>query len=362
MTPAPERILIIRPSALGDVCRSVPVLVSLRQAFPDARIDWLVQDSYRDAVRAHPDLSGVLEFPRARLASWWRPGTVAELLRWLRELARRRYDLVLDCQGLARSGVFCLATRAKRRVGYANAAEFGWVGLTDRVSVSRRMHAVDRMLSLMEAIGVKAVRDLRLYSPPEEARAVSDDPDLGGCRFAVLAPTSRWPGKRWPADRFAAVASSLLRDGRVERVVLVGAASERQQCGPLLELASEDARVIDFIGRTTVGRLMSLVERSSLVVANDSACLHMAVGFDRPLVGLYGPTRVELVGPYQRNGDVVQRICEGDDLDHKHHTRGTSIMARISVEDVLQAVQRSLYHRSGPGSVRAVLASAASGA
>jgi ADP-heptose:LPS heptosyltransferase len=68
-----------------------------------------------------------------------------------------------------------------------------------------------------------------------------------------------------------------------------------------MELAAREPRVIDLVGKTTVGQLMALVQGASLVIANDSAALHMAVGFDRPSVGLFGPTRLELVGPYQKH-------------------------------------------------------------
>src|SRR5688572_7002593 len=102
----PARILIIRPSALGDVCRSVPVLASLRRAFPKSAIDWVVQDDFAAAISAHPALDETIRFPRARLANWWRnPRTAFEAVQWLMELKRRNYELVLDCQGLGRSGL-----------------------------------------------------------------------------------------------------------------------------------------------------------------------------------------------------------------------------------------------------------------
>ena len=121
---SPRRILLIRPSALGDVCRTVPVLVSLKRAFPGAEVDWLVQDSFAAAVAHHPDLNGVVPFPRAALARWFsRPAVFRRAVEFLVDLGRRRYDMVIDCQGLLRSGLFTLATRAPVRVGYANAEE-----------------------------------------------------------------------------------------------------------------------------------------------------------------------------------------------------------------------------------------------
>lgn len=348
--PSSRRILLIRPSALGDVCRTVPVLVSLKRAYPTAEIEWLVQDDFAPAIRAHPDLARVVPFPRKRFGRWWYPPIARELLAWLRSLHDADYDLVLDCQGLARSAVFARATRATRRIGYRQAAELGWLGLTDRVDVPTHLHTVDRMLALAKAAGASPVRDMRLYPPPSDLDAVVADPDLAGLRYAVVAPTSRWPGKRWPAERFAGAIEQLLADRRcsLDRVVLVGAPSERDQCGPLLDLAVREPRVLDRIGRTSIGGLLALISRSSLVIANDSAALHMAVGCDRPLVALYGPTRVNLVGPYGRPHTVLQRVTAADDLDHKDDAAGRALMERIPVEDLLRLAREQLDAAAAP--------------
>lgn len=358
MTPAvrdPERILIIRPSALGDVCRTVPVLVTLKRAWPGARIDWMVQDSFAAAIEAHPDLGRVVPFPRAGLANWWRsPAAFAALVRWLGSLRRERYDVVLDCQGLLRSGLFALATGAARRIGYANAEEIGWIGLNERIDAPMSEHTVDRMLRLASAAtGGESVRDMRLYTAAAEREAVAADARLGGKRYAVIAPTSRWPGKLWPAERYAEVARLLLAEGRAEAVAVVGAKSERMQIGPLLELASRDSRVVDLVGTTSIARLLAVIEASSLVIANDSAAVHMAVGFDRPIVAIYGPTDVSRVGPYGRAESVVQVVREGDVFDHKDEARGREMMARVTVEMVVEQIRASGSGSRGSG-VRAV--------
>lgn len=362
----PSRILLIRPSALGDVCRTVPVLASLRRAYPRAEIDWLVQDAFQDAVWHHPGLAHTIPFPRHTLGRSLLRGRPGPLLRFLADLRRREYDLVVDAQGLFRSGFFAWGTRARRRVGHADAREFGWLGLTDRVRAPAGAHTVDRMLALVRALGVDPVADLRLYTGPAErawvrtiepiARALppstpavgerADAPTTPG--LVVLAPTSRWPAKRWPADRFAALARALLDAESVRAIVVVGGASERGQCGPLLDLASRDPRVVDLVGKTSVGQLMALVQASSLVVANDSAVIHMAVGFDRPAVALYGPTRVDRVGPYtgQRTPPaaartiVLQHVRPGEAMAHK--APDTSQIERISLVEVLGAATACL--------------------
>ena len=330
----PRRILIIRPSALGDVCRSVPAAVSLRRAYPGARIDWLVQDSFADAVRFHPDLSGVVSFARASLGRDALRGSPGRLGGFLRALRRAGYDLVYDFQGLARSGALAWATRARRRVGYADARELGWLGLNERHEVARKIHAVERMLGLLRASGVEPAEDMRLYAG-EEARAWAAGQEWTRERYAVIAPTSRWPGKRWPAERFAAVARRVAERG--VRVVVVGAASEREQC-PLLCGAGALPGIVDLVGGTSVAQLMAVIARAALVVACDSAALHMAVGFDRPIVGLFGPTRVDRVGPWRRERDVIQHARPGERMDHKDNALGSTMMERISVEEVLGAV------------------------
>lgn len=339
----PECILIIRPSALGDVCRTVPVLVTLKRRWPGARVDWMVQDSFAGAIEAHPDLGRVVPFPRAGLATWWRsPAAFGALVRWLGALRRERYDIVVDCQGLLRSGLFALATGAARRIGYANAEEMGWIGLNERIDAPMSEHTVDRMLRLASAAtGMAAARDMRLYSSAAEREAVAADARLGGKRYAVIAPTSRWPGKLWPAERYAEVARWLLDEGRFEAVAIVGAKSERGQIGPLLELAEGDARVVDLVGATSIARLMAVIEAAELVVANDSAAVHMAVGFDRPIVAIYGPTDVSRVGPYGRSESVVQVLREGDVFDHKDEMRGREMMGRVSVGMVVERIKAS---------------------
>ncbi|TVQ75580.1 MAG: lipopolysaccharide heptosyltransferase family protein, partial [Phycisphaeraceae bacterium] len=288
----PRHILIIRPSALGDVCRTVPVLVSLKRHWPEARVDWLVQRGFEGAILGHPDLHEAIPFDRRALSlrrvatGSWR-SAMAELMSRLRT---PRYDLVVDAQGLFRSGFFAAMTGSRTRVGYARAEEFGSIFYSRRIAVDRSAHAVDRMLALVEGLEVEPVPDMRLYSTPKGREGLPDT--LRGARFATFAPTSRWPGKRWPQDRFLEVAKSLLAQGAVEKIAVVGGGNEREQCSLLVDHAGVEPRIVDLIGRTDVETLMAVIESSAIVLANDSAPLHMAVGFDRPLVGLFGPTKI----------------------------------------------------------------------
>ncbi|MEX0876826.1 MAG: glycosyltransferase family 9 protein [Phycisphaerales bacterium] len=335
----PQRILLIRPSALGDVCRSVCVLAALKQRFPGAQIDWLVQDSFVQAIEHHPALHRAIPFPRKRFGEQCKKGRFGGVRRWLRELKRTRYDMAIDAQGLARSGFFAWCTRAPRRIGYRDAQEIAWIFLNERVEAPRSLHSVDRMLRLADTVGADVSRpDMRLHAAPDDlSQVIIEYPEP----YAVIAPTSRWPGKCWPIERFRQLTERLINHSQIQRIVIVGGPGERLGCAPLLEYAEGHPRITDRVGSTSIAQLMAIIARSKLLVANDSAALHMGVGFNRPLVALLGPTDPALVGPYRRQDDVIRHTHPEDELDFKDQ-QSAEMMERISVDEVYAACDARL--------------------
>lgn len=342
---------MLRASALGDVCRTAPVLASLRRRFPDASIDWLVQDSYADAVRCHPALDSVVLFDRNALRGPWRPRAWISLGLWLAALGRSGYDLVFDLQGLGRSGLFSLCTRAPRRVGFRDARELGWMGANIHVDRGGRAHTVDQMLHLVESQGVPTIADLRLSPPPESIeswRVLRRDLGIDG-PYAVLAPTSRWRCKQWPAERWSEFAARLLDALRLDRAVVVGAPGEEAQT----RWAQSVPRCTDLCGRLRVGETMAAIADAAAVTANDSAPLHMAVGLGTPYVGLFGPTDPERVGPYRGERWVVSAPLEPGEERRRYRALGDddTLMRRIGVDEVLALLASAL---ADPGWFRRV--------
>lgn len=352
----PRRILIVRPSALGDVCRTVPVLASLKRAWPQSTIDWLVQDDLAPAIEAHPALHAVIHFPRRQFGrSWYNPATTIELWRWLGRLRQTRYDLVLDCQGLGRSGLFTWMTRAPGRIGLATARELAWIGYTRRITPPMAPHTVDHMLALVSAVDVEPISDMQLYIMVDHARAWASQADalgLIGTRYAVLAPTARWLSKRWPIERWKSLIPQLLDRG-FERIVVIGAPGEEDQVAAIQSTSGDVPPdvVINLVGQTSIGQTMAAIADASLVIANDSAPLHMAVGFDRPLVALFGPTDPAFVGPYRRDEAVVRNYTPraGETVHFKDARLGDSLMRLIEVDDVLACVDAQVQHAAAVG-------------
>ena len=331
----PKRILFIRPSALGDVCRSVPVIESLRKQWPDASIDWLVQSEFVAAVASHPAIDSVIQFPRNCMGRWYTPKGFLKSLAFLRLLKSKKYDLVIDGQGLARSGLFSWATRASTRIGLASAREFGWLGYTKKVSVTCP-HTVDQMLSLSEAAGATTTIDMQLYVNQEDEtwwkeKQIESNLDS----YVVLAPTSRWESKQWPIERFSSLSEYFQTRGK--QVVVVGAPHEAKQIAPLVNDA-----VLNVLPEMTVGRLMAVIASSSFVIANDSAALHMAVGFNTPCIGLFGPTDPTCAGPYHLDDSVVSADVNYDEVHYRDPSIGNRIMEQIEVQDVIEKIEERM--------------------
>jgi lipopolysaccharide heptosyltransferase I len=345
-------VLIVRPSALGDVLRTAPAVATVRRAMPEARIACLVQDGLEAALAHHPDLDEIVSFPRGSASQrWYGPTGLRELWRFSSGLRRRGFDLVIDLQGLARSGMMTWWTRAPRRIGFANARELAWMFYNRRHHVSMTMHSVDRVLTLLEAEGFAPQPDARVYIGADDALwcdGLLQEHGWSGGPFACLAPTSRWRSKCWPLERFIEVGRRLIETGMAGgRIVVLHAPSEQAYVQPLLKALGEiEAGGPSVIApRTTVGRMMALIERCDLVVCNDSAVAHAAAGLDRPMACIFGPTDPALTGPWRRD-DAVLRPPTTEGLGsvgyYRRQKDDQTLISKVSVDEVWERIGAQL--------------------
>ena len=341
-----RRVLLVRPSALGDVARTVPALVTIRNALPEATIDWVVQPAFADVVRHHPAVHEVVPFDRDHLGRMWRSVSAFGAGRqWLRALRDRRYDLAIDLQGLLRSGLITRFSGAPRRLGFANAREYGWLGCNVRFNVPERMHTVDRMLRLLELAGFAPSHDMTLYVGQADAQWAAEELRsvcVGDEPFVALAPTARWLSKCWPIERYIELARRLL-DTRIAggHLVVLAGPGERAQVQPLLDALADTGRV--HLPATRVGQMAALLARAGLLVCNDSAALHIAVGLARPIAAVFGPTDPALVGPYRRPDTVIRPDRQqANHNDFRRRPNDQSVIAGVTLEQVWAVVEQQL--------------------
>ncbi len=301
-----KRVLIIKPSSLGDIVHGLPVLAGLRTAFPDAYIAWLVADGFAPLLEKHPLLNRVIRFDRKRYGTIWRnPAAMRDFLAFLVGLRKERFDLVIDLQGLFRSGFFTALSGARQRVGFSDARELAWAGYTQRV-VPPPGHAVDRNLAI--------ARKLELpVDPPQFPLGLSDNErreaddrlravGLARTGFVAVLPGARWATKQWYAGKWAAMIDRLHAQGI--RTLLLGSPSEKSLGDEIVAQCGDPPT--NWIGRTTLRALVALIDAAERVACCDSGPMHIAAALDKPLVALFGPTATDRTGPYSPIAQVVQ--------------------------------------------------------
>ncbi len=335
------RILLIKPSALGDIVHALPVLNLMRSKWPEAHISWLVNSGFSGILHDHPQLNAVIVFDRKRFGGAWRnPAALIGLLGFIRRLRREKYDLVVDLQGLLRTGIWTRLTRAKKRVGFRNARELAWLGYTHRVATpDTETHALTRYLAVADAIGCGSL-PVQFVFPTDAADRAAVDAMLPSSmkKFALLFPGTNWATKRWPVEKFASIVTPL-REQFGLPVVVTGGAYEAS-------LADQIPGSLNLAGKTTLRQLVALIERAEVVVANDSGPMHIAAALGRPLVTIFGPTNAVRTGPWQRDSSVV-RLDIACSPCYSRRCSHTSCMNWLEREQVLEVVREQLAPAGG---------------
>lgn len=338
----PRRILIIKPSSLGDIVHTLPILNLLRRQWPESHISWLIGTAFAGLIEGHPQLNEVIPFDRRLFArGWYSPTALGGLIEFHRELRRRQFDLVLDLQGLFRSGWLTYLTKAAVRVGFANARELAHVFYTDRVPVdSMDQHAVDRYLGMAEALGCGKAPVEFNFVIRDQDRAHVDSLTEGLGRHALLLPGTNWLTKRWPAEHFVKVIKPL-QDRFNLGCVLAGSTDAAGIAEQIMASQPPGARMVNAVGRTSLTQLVALIDRASLVIANDSGPMHIAAALNKPLITLFGPTNPIRTGPYGRP-ETVLRVDIACSPCYSRRCSHTSCMKWISPEAVMDQAKASV--------------------
>lgn len=323
------RILIIKPSSLGDIIHALPTVRILRRAYPQAHIAWLVNDNFAPVLDGCPIIDRVIPFPRRRLG---RINSIPEALRFARSLKAERFDWTVDLQCLLRSALISWASNAPRRTGLADGREGSTFFYNDTVKLPPPpTHAVDRYLMLPRQLGIEVDRvEFPLGGEPVAQRE----------KLILINPGARWATKRWPADRFAALLDMLATRWPDHRLAILGSSDER----PLAEsiAATTNAKADILAGRTTLPELTALMRRARLMISNDTGPLHLAVAVGTPTVSMFGPTDPRRTGPYpfggEKNSVLTAKLdCAPCFKSACRHTPELECMTAIPVEQVVAA-------------------------
>lgn len=335
----PQRIALIKPSALGDIVHALPVLTALRRRFPQSHITWIVNRAYESLLRGHPDLDATLAFDRGALKKGV-VSTAMTAVRFAQSLRGAKFDMAIDLQGLFRSGLMTFASGAARRVGLSTAREGASHFYTDIISTPglKEAHAVDRCWRVAEEFGI--VDEPKQFRIPIDADAKTWVHSQFAKRerpWLVLAPGARWLTKRWPPEHFAQLAR-IAHDRNGATAVFIGTADEAPLAEQVIELAGVPS--LNLCGQTSLSKLVAVLAAADVVLANDSGPLHIAAALGRPVVAPYTCTEIRLHGPYGCRGAVATTVdCHGSYIRNCDHL---SCMSELTPSRLLDPLHEAL--------------------
>ncbi len=348
----PQRILIVKLSAIGDVVQTLPVVEALRAEFPLARIDWVVEEDAADLLAGHPALDRVIV---SRRKSWqkeiFKKGkfreTARDLRRFLRDLRSREYDWVIDNHGIFKSGVIAGLTRGRRKIGFQRTRKISDEGNSLFTNERYRpldieRHALERYLDLIAQVGVPVDGVRFRYEPDEAARKKADSLLLenGSPRpWIVIHPLAKWPTKQWPAENFIALAEALGEAGA--SVVFTGSPGDVETIEEMVKRIRRPARVLNLAGRTNLRELAAVFSSADLVLSTDTGPMHLAAAVAAPLIALFGPTAPWRTGPYGKENVVLRKALACSPC-FKKSCPTMECMKSLSVHEVLGAVNEKL--------------------
>jgi heptosyltransferase-3 len=333
-----RRILVIKLKQPGDVLVSTPVLAALKQAWPEARVSFLVRRGTEEMLADHPLLDGLFVADRGQ--SSWRA-----LWRLLRDLRQQRFDLALELSGGDRGAFFAWMSGARERVGFARPRQPFWQrgGLFTRLLLRppAMMHMVEHDLEAVRALGASPCnpRLQFFWNDAVEAKiqAWLAEAALRPQNYVVMHPGAGWRFKCWTPQGYARVIEALMGDWRLP-VVLTGSRAEHE-VELLREILAEcRTQPFNLAGRLTLKELGALIAKARFFFGMDSAPMHLAAAVDTPAAVLFGPSGVFNWGPWGQGHLVITKDweCVPCGRDGCQGSKVSRCLVELGPEEVLE--------------------------
>jgi lipopolysaccharide heptosyltransferase I len=346
----PNKILIIRLSAIGDVLRTLPAFHIIRKNFPAAYIAWVVEEASKDILEAHPGIDEVIIFPKKELAAKIKsPKTffqgVNQFLMFIQEIRKKKFELAIDFHGLFKSGIISFLSRAKDRVGFTKpfTKEMNFLFNNRRFSLdSDRMNRVDRNITLVEKLGLNIKQGPPdIYIPDKDSDLIQKflkqnriEPERP---LVAIHPGTNpsAPFKRWDAYRYAVVADKIIEDSATQ-IIFTWANEEIELVKEIIGLMKYRAVVAP--KTENLCQLAEIFRCSDLYVGSDTGPMHLAAFVNTPVVAIFGPTNHVQNEPYRYTPHIVIRKEMKCAPCRKNNCSDRDCMNGVKESDVIRAI------------------------
>lgn len=324
-----NKILIVKPSSLGDIVHSLPTLYAIKSQFPSSELHWVIAKQYKELLKSNPLIDKLWVIDKDK----WKKilslkDTIHELKKIFANLKKENFDIAIDLQGLLRSGLITYSTNAPVRIGFNNAREGSKIFYTHRIKHEDDIHAVDRYMKVAEFLGCntdKIIFPLR----NEETKNIKNQ--LPFEKYTVIIPGARWKTKLWEPEKFGELISLL-----PIKSIIVGSKDDINIANKIVSFNKDYA--ISLAGKTKLNELIEIINNSEFVISNDSGPMHIASALNIPVVAIFGPTDPVKTGPYGK-GHVVIKGNAPCSPCRKKSCKSMLCMNSITVEMVYNAIK-----------------------
>ena len=293
MVNEPKKILIVKPSALGDIIHTLPVLDVLTKNFPLAKIHWVVAKGLHTVLENHPMISKLWIIDKNK---WKKLKAVKDTFQEIKTLRKKlkaeNFDVVIDLQGLFRTGLISKFTGSDCIIGFKKAREGATMFYTHKVNVEwEGIHAINRYLKLLKPLECNIDQVEFPFAPfKKEIPILKELPS----KFAIIAPSAGKEANRWPAKRFGKLASRL----NIASVIVSNQADAK-----IAEevVVASNGKAVSIAGKTSIMELIAVIKKASFFISNDTGPMHIAAALNVPVFAIFGPANPIRTGPY---GDI----------------------------------------------------------
>lgn len=347
MDESNKNFLIVKLSSLGDVIHSLPVLRTLRENFPKSFIAWVVEEKCQDVLYNNPDLDELIVLRTKYWRRNWSGQSLVEVFKAVRTIRQRRFDVVFDLQGLAKSGLIARLSGAPERIGFhrRDCRERLNTWFTNRKApyVGKGVHVIDKNLALLLRVGVTDfVKAFPLAIPTASheyiAAYLESNKDLLSNPIAVINPGVGFKTKQWSLGRFAELGDRIASELGYNILLTWGPGEEKK----IESIAAQMQERHWIAPPTSIHQSIALFSHISLFVSCDTGPLHLCSVMGIPTVSIFGPTDPVRNGPVGLNHEVVYKTLPCSFCYKRQCPTQNECMEEVTVEDVFQAVKKSV--------------------
>lgn len=337
----PQNICILRLSAIGDICHTLPVIRTIQNHWPSTKITWIIGKTEYNLIKDIPDIDFIIFDKKAGFS---------EYLKIRSQLSHINFDVLLHMQMSLRASFISLMIKANAKVGFdrQRAKDGQWLFTNKKIKHISQQHVMDSLFGFSETLGIDS-HDIQWDIPISKDAKDSAKKLLGDTsKYIVISPCSSKNYRNWNYQGYAEIAD-YISETYGYKIVLTGGNSkiEREYGSHILDTCSFSH--LNLIGKTNLKELLSIIEGASCMISPDSGPAHMSTAMGTPVIGLYATTNPDRARPYLSSDWTVNRYPEAvykkyhkkvDEMVWGKRVRDSWAMDMITIDDVKNMIDR----------------------